>query len=212
MRIIAIASRKGGAGKTTIAVHLAAAAEQSGLRTVILDLDPQASAAAWADLRQAPRPELRSCVPNRLSLELARASNCDLAVIDTAPHAEGGALAAARAAELVVIPCRPTLFDFRAIAATVDIARIAGTPAVVLLNGVPPRGPAASEARQALSEMHIDVLDTCIVQRQAFVHSLTSGLSAGEFEPRGKAAAEIRALHQDLAHLLTLEPQLAGGH
>ena len=199
MRTIAIASRKGGAGKTTVAVHLAAAAEQAGLSAAIVDLDPQASSAAWADLRAAPRPEVRCCPPNRLSIALAEIASCDLALIDTAPHAEGGALAAARAADLVVIPCRPALFDFRSISATVDIAGLAGTPAAVLLNAVPPRGTMADEAEDALSAMGIDVLDARLVQRQAFVHSLTAGLAACEFEPRGKAAAETRALREEIA-------------
>ncbi|MDE0175414.1 MAG: ParA family protein [Defluviicoccus sp.] len=199
MRTVAIASRKGGAGKTTVAVHLAAAAEQAGLGTAIVDLDPQASAATWSDLRAAARPEVRCCPPNRLSIVLAEIAPCDLAVIDTAPHAEGGALAAARAADLVVIPCRPALFDFHSISATVDIAGLAGTPAAVLLNAVPPRGPMADEARDALAAMGIDVLETRLVQRQAFVHSLTAGLAACEFEPRSKAAAEIRALHREIA-------------
>lgn len=204
MRTVAIASRKGGAGKTTVAVHLAAAAERAGLAAAIVDLDPQASAASWADLREAPRPEVRCCPPNRLSLALAEAAHCDLALIDTAPHAEGGALAAARAAELVIVPCRPALFDFRAISATVDIARIAGTPAWALLNAVPPRGPAGDEARDALAGMGVDVLDARLVQRQAFVHSLTGGLAACEYEPRGKAAAEIRALFDEISVRLGL--------
>ncbi len=202
MRTIAIASRKGGAGKTTVAVHLAAAAEQVGFSAAIVDLDPQASSATWADLRASPRPEVRCCPPNRLSIALAEISPCDLAVIDTAPHAEGGALAAARAADLVVIPCRPALFDFRSISATVDIAGLAGTPAAVLLNAVPPRGPAADEAEDALAAMGIDVLDTRLVQRQAFVHSLTAGLAACEYEPRSKAAAEIFALREEIARRL----------
>lgn len=202
MRTVAIASRKGGAGKTTVAVHLAAAAEQAGLSTVIVDLDPQASAAAWADLRDAPSPEVVTCPPNRLGIALAGAGRRDLALIDTAPHAELGALAAARAADFVVVPCRPALFDFRAIMATVDIARIAGVPAAVLLNAVPPRGPAGDQAAKAFAAMEVDVLRTRLVQRQAFVHSLNAGLAAPEYQPRGKAAAEIRALADEIAAIL----------
>ena len=200
MHTVAIVSRKGGAGKTTIAVHLAVAAEQAGRRSAILDLDQQASAAGWADLRSSPRPEVRTCVPHRLSRELAAISHCDFAVIDTAPHAEGGALAAARAADLVVIPCRPAVFDLQALGAALDIARIAGTPTVAILNAIPPRGRAAEQARAILVDSGIDVAGPMLTHRQAFVHALARGEAACEFDPRSKASAEIVALHDAIAN------------
>ena len=199
MHTVAIVSRKGGAGKTTIAVHLAAAAEQAGRSAAILDLDPQASAAGWYDIRQAARPEVHICLPHRLSHGLAAISGCDFAVIDTAPHAEGGALAAARAADLVLIPCRPAVFDLHALAAAVDIANLAGTPALAVLNAIPPRGQSARQARDALSDWGMDVADEVLTHRQAFVHALARGETASEFEPNGKACAEILALHDAIA-------------
>ncbi len=195
MHTVAIVSRKGGAGKTTIAVHLAAAAEQAGRRTAILDLDQQASAAGWADLRSSPRPEVVTCVPHRLSRALAAVAHCDFTVIDTAPHAEGGALAAARAADLVVIPCRPAVFDLQALGAAFDIARIAGTPMLAVLNAIPPRGRAAQQARAILVDSGIEVAGPMLTHRQAFVHALARGEAACEFDPKGKASAEILALH-----------------
>ena len=200
MHTVAIVSRKGGAGKTTIAVHLAVAAEQAGRRSAILDLDQQASAAGWADLRDSPRPEVRTCVPHRLSRELAAIAHCDFAVIDTAPHAEGGALAAARAADLVVIPCRPAVFDLQALGAALDIARIAGTPTLAVLNAIPPRGTQAEQARAILVDSGIDVAGPMLTHRQAFVHALARGEAASEFDPKGKASAEILALHRAIAN------------
>ncbi len=194
MHTIAIVSRKGGAGKTTLAIHLAAAAEQVGLRTAILDLDPQASAAGWADIRPDPRPVVRVCLPHRLSHGLDEFADCDLAIIDTAPHAETGALAAARASDLVLIPCRPAVFDLHAVGAAVDIANIAGTPALAVLNAIPPRGRTAEQARTALAQWRIEVASTMLTHRQAFVHALARGQTASEFEPTGKASAEILAL------------------
>ena len=199
MHTIAIVSRKGGAGKTTIAVNLAAAAEQAGRRTAILDLDPQASAAGWFDLREAARPEVRICLPHRLSHGLADIAGCDLAIIDTAPHAESGALAAARAADLVLIPCRPAMFDLLALTAAVDIANIAGTPALAVLNAIPPRGKSTEQARAALAGCGIEIATPMLTHRQAFVHALSRGEGACEFEPRGKASAEILALHDAVA-------------
>lgn len=205
MRTVAIVCRKGGAGKTTIAVHLATAAEQAGRRSAILDLDPQASAAGWFDIRAAARPEVHVCLPHRLSHGLVTVADCDLAIIDTAPHAESGALAAARAADLVIVPCRPALFDLQALSAAIDIANIAGTPALAVLNAIPPRGKAAEQARAALSSWGIDVAGPMLTQRQAFVHALARGEAASEFEPGGKASAEIAAL------LDTVAARTAGG-
>ena len=199
MHTIAIVSRKGGAGKTTIAVNLAATAEQAGRRTAILDLDPQASAADWFDIRGGGRPEVHICLPHRLSHGLASISGCDLAIIDTAPHADLGALAAARASDLVLIPWRPAVVDLAALAATVDIANIAGTPALAVLNAIPPRGKAAEQARAALTGWGIDVAVPMLTHRQAFVQALARGKAASEFEPSGKAGAEILALHDAIA-------------
>ena len=158
MHTIAIISRKGGAGKTTVAIHLAGAAEQAGRTSAILDLDPQASATAWSDIRQTDRPEVHVCLPQRLSHALAAVSGCDLVVLDTAPHAEGGALAAARAADIVLIPCRPSYFDLYSVDAALDIARITGTPTLAVLNAIPPRGRSADQARKALSDWGVEVL------------------------------------------------------
>ena len=202
MHTVAILSRKGGAGKTTLAVHLAAAAERAGQRSAILDLDPQASASAWSDNRADPRPEVRTSPSHRLSRALSAVMPCDLVVIDTAPHAEHGALAAARAADLVILPCRPSYFDLHALEAALDIIQIAGTEAVAVLNAIPPRGQAAAEARAKLKSWGVEVLRPALGQRQAFVHALNSGLAAEEYEPRGKAAAEMRALHAALMRRL----------
>src|SRR5712692_9312549 len=98
MKTIAILSQKGGAGKTTLAVHLGVAAEAAGKLVAIIDLDPQASAAGWKDLRQAETPVVVSAQASRLTqvLETAAKHGAALAIIDTAPHSESAALAAAR--------------------------------------------------------------------------------------------------------------------
>jgi cellulose biosynthesis protein BcsQ len=82
MKVIAIVSQKGGSGKTTLALHLATAAEKAGLSTAVLDLDPQASAAGWNDSRKHEVPVVISLVPNRLSqgLEAAREGGAKLGV------------------------------------------------------------------------------------------------------------------------------------
>src|SRR6201986_1411279 len=108
MKTVAIVSQKGGSGKTTLAVHLATAATIAGHTTAIIDLDPQATATSWGDDR-ANGPEVISGQATRLPalLQTARDNGATFLVIDTAPNADQTASLAARAADLVLIPCRP---------------------------------------------------------------------------------------------------------
>lgn len=199
MKIVAIESQKGGTGKTTTALNLAIAAERAGQTTVVIDLDPQASAAGWKDTRLGDAPIVVSVAPARLMQALQAAENggADLAFIDTAPHAESVALAAAKAADLILIPCRPGILDLRAIGTTADVTKIAGKPAFVVLNAMPPGATRLiADARAAVAVHGLEVAPVVIEQRAAFGHALTAGQTAQEFEPQGKAAEEIAALYR----------------
>lgn len=198
MKALAIISQKGGAGKTTIALHLAVAAVYDGKSTAIVDLDPQASAASWGDSREGENPSVISTQPSRLDkvLDAARNAGADLAIIDTAPHSESAALAAARAADYILVPCRPAILDIRAISHSIDLVKLAGKPASVVLNTVPPRGNLAEEAAAAVETYDVPVCPVHIGQRAAFLHALTAGMTAQEYEPQGKAAEEISRLYR----------------
>jgi chromosome partitioning protein len=206
MKTLVCLSQKGGTGKTTLTLHLAVAAEQSGHLTTILDLDPQASAMGWKDTRQAQTPAVMPALASRLPqvLKAAEQAGAALCILDTASHTESTALAAARMADLVLIPCRPAILDLRAISLTVDILQLARKPAVVILNAVPSRGTLADDAVEALASYRMDIAPIRIAQRSAFVHALTLGLTAQEFEPRGKAAEEVNQLWRWLAPRLGL--------
>ena len=196
MRTIALISQKGGAGKTTAAINLAVAAERAKRPAVVIDLDPQASASAWGDSREQANPVVTSIQAARLNatLETARAHQAKLALIDTAPHAESPALAAARAADLVLIPCRPSVLDLRAISASRDLAQLAGTPAVAVLCAVPARGPLTGEAEAAIGATGLSVAPMRIGHRMAYVHAITAGEGVIEHAPKSKAAVEIDKL------------------
>ncbi|MGE4046277.1 MAG: AAA family ATPase, partial [Acetobacteraceae bacterium] len=160
MRTIAILSQKGGSGKTTLVLHLAVAAERAGKVAAVIDLDPQASAAGWKDSRQADTPVVVAMPAARLTqaLETARNAEADLAFIDSAPHSGEVALAAAEAADVVLIPCRAGILDLRAIGATARIAKLAGKSAYVILNALPPNAPKLlADARAAVAVHGLEV-------------------------------------------------------
>lgn len=198
MKVLAILSQKGGAGKTTLALHLAVAAERDGKSAAVIDLDPQASATSWGDSREAEAPAIVSAQSSRLQkvLDAARTSGAGFVVIDTAPHSESAALAAARVADFILVPCRPAILDLRAISNSIDLAKMAEKPAAVVLNAVPPRGSLAQDAEEAVNGYGVTVAPVHIGQRAAFQHSLTMGQTAQEYEPGGKAAEEIGELYQ----------------
>ena len=198
MLTIAIVSQKGGVGKTSLALNLAVAAELAGHAALIVDLDPQASAAAWADSREAEAPVVVSAQAARLAevLTTARDHDAALCLIDTAPHAESPALTAARAADLVLVPCRASILDLRAVTASQAIAQLAGTPASAVLCGIPARGSLADEAQATLEAHGLPVAPVRIGHRAAFVHAVTIGQGVQEYEPRGKATREITSLYE----------------
>ena len=205
MHTVAILSQKGGAGKTTLALHLAVAAERAGRVAAVIDLDPQASAAGWKDSREAETPVIVAAPSTRLSqaLEAARSGGADLALIDSAPHAGDVALAAAEAADLILIPCRPGILDLRAIAPTARIAKLAGKRTFVVLNAMPNRAPnVLADARAAVAVHGLEVAPFSMQQRAAYAHALTTGQAAQEYEPGGKAGQEVTDLYVWLCGVL----------
>lgn len=208
MQVLAIVSQKGGVGKSTLAVHLASEAAAQGRRVLLLDLDPQGSAMEWANRRGDLPPDVSGANPASVSQEVAQAAEdgYDLVVIDTAPHADHAALQAARSADLVAIPCRPSTFDIAAISATLDLCKLANKPAVVVLNAAPTRSRVTAEAEEAIREKGGELALVVVRQRVAFQHCMIDGRTAAEFEPEGAAAHEISRL------LAALQPSKHASH
>jgi chromosome partitioning protein len=198
MKTVAMLSQKGGTGKTTLTLHLAVAAARKGKSVAVIDLDPQASSAGWKDTREGDSPYVIPLPHSRLpqALQAAQEGGADLALIDTAPHSEGAALAAAKAADVILIPCRAGILDLRAIGTTAEIAKMAGKPAYVVLNAMPPRATQVlADASAAVAVHGLSVAPVAIQQRAAFAHALTAGKTAQEYEPDGKAAEETAQLY-----------------
>lgn len=202
MRVITIAARKGGVGKTTLATHLSVMASSPDKPALLIDTDPQRSLAWWWKLRDADTPAIIECDARELRdiIPAAKNDGFNYVIIDTPPHAETSIADAMRASDLVLVPTRPGPFDLAAVATTFGLAQRVGKPVLAVLNHTPPRTTffsepsIVSEARQVLAGMGATVAKTAIAQRVSLSHAIISGSTVSEFEPTGKAAAEIKAL------------------
>jgi chromosome partitioning protein len=210
MKVVGLLSRKGGVGKTTLAVHLAVLAQQAGQRTLLIDLDPQGSAAAWWRARDAETPALVETQPAELRaiLDAAQADGVDLVIVDTRPSVEADVAHVAALSDLVMIPTRPAIFDLRAILGTLDVVKGTARRSMLVLNACPPARGAGeasivTDARRALTAFGVPVAAVAITSRAAFIAAPVAGLTAGETEPEGKAAKEIRALWRIVEKELT---------
>jgi chromosome partitioning protein len=197
MHIIAVLSQKGGAGKTTIAVNLAVYAALQGASVAILDIDPQASASSWADLRESDEPVTISLPSTRLgkALESAADNGADLVIIDSAPSSESATIAAARAADFVIVPCRASIFDVKAIVSTLDLCAAVKANIGIVLNAVKSKS-LDLEARKAITQFDYPVAPVTLWDRVDYVRSLLDGQGVAEYDAGGKAANEIRQLYR----------------
>lgn len=206
MKTLAIIAQKGGSGKTTIAVHMAVCAMRQKLHTAIIDLDPQGSAYDWF-LSRSDNNKLNAVQANAgqlaALLKQAKLGGADFVIIDTAPHSDSAAAITAQLADFILIPCRPARFDLKAISSTMEIVKLAKKPSAAVINAAP-RGKLSEEAKDALKQQGINVIDTVLQQRAAYSHAVIDGQSVHEYEPDGKAAEEIDELFICLKKLLKL--------
>lgn len=199
MPTIAIISQKGGAGKTTLALHLAAAAQASGRVALVVDTDPQATASQWAAWRGDAPPEVIDSPPPRLAAKIAAAKEqgAEVIVIDTPPHADSAARAAVEAADLVLIPCRPSAFDLSAIQTTAKLVQLLRRPAFVVFTAGPPNAPRIyQEAGELVDSFGTPPCPMLLPDRAAYRHASAEGRTVMESEPAGKAAEEVRELYK----------------
>jgi chromosome partitioning protein len=214
MRTIAVVARKGGAGKTTLAVHLAIAAHLRGLRTVLADADPQRSSSEVLRARTTPGPKrVESAGPKLFALqEMARRAGEEFLVIDTPCGPEQEVSAAISSADLVLIVVRPTFLDIAAAVRTIDTARRLARPAEIVINqaystrsGREP--PSVQKAIDALRFTSMPVCPVVVRSRALLQSALASGRSVEEYGP-SPAAEEIAALWRHVALAVTSEARL----
>ncbi|MHB9879223.1 AAA family ATPase [Pacificimonas sp. ICDLI1SI03] len=204
MRVLAIASQKGGSGKTTLSGHMAVQAERAGAGPVVLiDIDPQGSLADWWNERENDAPAFAQTTVARLAadLEALRQQGFRLAVIDTPPAITVAIQSVLSVAELIVIPTRPSPHDLRAAGATVDLCERAGKPLIFVINAATPRAKITYEAAVALSQ-HGTLAPVTLHQRTDYAASMIDGRTVMEIDPNCKSALEIQELWSYVADRL----------
>jgi len=204
VRILALASQKGGSGKTTLSGHLAVQAQRAGSGPVVLiDIDPQGSLADWWNEREDDLPAFAQTTVARLAtdLEQLRQQGFKLAVIDTPPAITMAIQSVISVAELIVVPTRPSPHDLRAVGATVDLCERAGKPLIFVVNAATPKARITSEAAIALSQ-HGTVAPVTVHHRTDFASSMIDGRTVMDFDANGKSAQEITQLWTYIADRL----------
>jgi chromosome partitioning protein len=201
MRTIAVIARKGGAGKTTVAVHLAIAAHLRGRRTLLADSDPQRSSSTVLKARRGSGPGYRETSGDRLvALQVgALREGVDALVIDTPAGAEDELAHAIVLADVSLLVIRPTFLDFAAAIRTADVLRRLRRPGVIILNQAPAsragsEPPLVKKAQEALRLMRLPVAPTILRARAAYQSALETGCSAEELSAASPAAQEIADL------------------
>jgi chromosome partitioning protein len=204
MKVIAVASQKGGTGKTTLCGHLAVQAERMGAGPVaLIDTDPQGSLSDWWNARGAESPAFVQTTLATLTrdLEMLREAGVALVFIDTPPAMTFAIVEVVANADLVLIPVRPSPHDLAAAGATVDVVEKLGKPLVFVVNGASPRARITSEAAIALSQ-HGTVATGFIHHRTDFASSMIDGRTVMELPRSPRSNAEITALWQYVAKRL----------
>ena len=183
-------------GKTTLAGHLAVAAEAAGVSPVaLIDTDPQGSLAAWWNARAAETPLFVGTDIKGLTgaLDELRRLKVALVIIDTPPAITENIQAVVALCDLVLIPSRPSPHDLRAVGATVDLVEKAKKPMIFVINGAAHRARIAGEAAVALSQ-HGTVAPVTMHQRTDFASSMVDGRTVSEVDQRSASALEVASL------------------
>jgi chromosome partitioning protein len=214
MLVIALASQKGGSGKTTLSGHLAVEAEKAGAGPVaLIDTDPQGSLAAWWNVRTEKTPAFAKVGVFDLqsAMQQLEQTGIKLLIIDTPPAITDAISHVISLSDLILVPCRPSPHDLRSVGATADLADRHKKALIFIVNAATPRARITGEAAVALSQ-HGTVAPITIHHRVDFAASMVDGRTVGEVLPDSASAKEINELWiyiQDRLARLVKDPTLA---
>lgn len=200
MQVIVVASRKGGAGKTTLSRSIGVMAEISGAGPVaLIDTDEQAGLAMWWNARESQTPVFASVTIDNLKTHLnsLRDAGVKLVVIDTPPGMTRESSLVLQAvlpnADLVLIPVRPSPDDLRSVGATIELVEQAKKKMIFVINGAANRAAITGKVAIELSQ-HGTVAPVLLFQRTVFATSAIDGCTVQEVEPNGNSAKEVAEL------------------
>ena len=203
--VFTIAQQKGGAGKSSLAAHLAVAWAHKKKSVALIDIDPQQSLAAWYAAREAKLGEdetgltFEAVTGWRAARTVEKlASEHDIVIIDSPPHADTDARVAVRAADLVIVPVQPSPLDVWATVPTLELAEKEKSTPLLVLNRVPPRANLTAQMITKLGGYKVRVAKSTIGNRVAYPDSMVTGRTALETKSSSVAAKEIRALAAEL--------------
>jgi chromosome partitioning protein len=219
LKTLAVLSRKGGTGKTTLSLHLAVAAWLAGRGVLLADCDRQGSAGEWRRERKIGGPVVFAAKSPALfaTQQAARRAGRDLMIIDTSPSASEDLADAVRCADFCLMVLRPSFLDVRAVRETAELVARFGKPGGFVINQAPPRRAGremscVGDTVAQLSAMGRPVLPIGLRSRIAYQQAVAEGLSVQETAPASAAALEIgglwRVIEQQLWPVVAPEPKL----
>ncbi|MBI1198913.1 MAG: AAA family ATPase [Phenylobacterium sp.] len=201
MKTLAVMSRKGGAGKTTVAVNLTLTARAMGVRAVLADADPMRSACEVLKGRDGAASLLFETSASKLFAltEACRRGGAELLVIDTPAAPEAEVAEAVKMADLCLAVARPTYLDLAAAVLSVAVIQRLGREGLIALNQCPParagtEPPSVVKAFEALRFANLPVAPSAMRSRMVYQTAFAQGRAVVEADPDGLAAREVRDL------------------
>ncbi len=211
MKTIAVLSRKGGSGKTTVSVSLALAARQAGLKVVVADIDPLHSASEVLGRRAEASSLLFESTASKLFIlqEVCAKNRCDLLIIDTPTAPEGDVILAINAADLALAVTRPTTLDLAAVKESIALVRRMRSTGLVVLNQCPParngvESAFVQRARATLQHAGAPTAQAMLRSRAAYQHAFAQQKGVTEWDPASDAAVDVLKLLAEVSDVLLL--------
>lgn len=221
MKVISLIGQKGGSGKTMTSENIAVMATQAGLKTLLVDFDPQTTAAKWGDRRTdngmpEDAPAVLSAQAARIPqiLKAAQAQGADLVVLDTPPKSAAVSTDAARVSDLVLVPMRPFINDLETADALQDILTVAGNPRTfVFFNSAPSKGRRHLSAADYMRTRGFQICPIALGDRVDFSDAPIDGMAACEHDPASFATSEFREFYEfilDIVNSRTPKHEITG--